>query len=152
MSNSLNPQVTDAIELSLYRVVAAFLPHEQKNLELLQEQQENTNSHICHDLARIDNWLRAPRQQSASQLPTPPPAVNWKSTADLQSRFPWLGIDEDAGSGANVIETLAEWYEQLATVSTDPAGVLIAKARATDETSLASPSRNFLESSKFEKK
>ena len=61
-------------------------------------------------------------------------------------------IDEDAGSGANVIETLAEWYEQLATVSTDPAGVLIAKARATDETSLASPSRNFLESSKFEKK
>ena len=132
MSNSLNPQVTDAIELSLYRVVAAFLPHEQANLALLQEQQENTNSHICYDLVRIDNWLRAPRQQSTSQLPTPPPAVNSTSTADLQSRFPWLGTDEDAGSGADVIETLADWYEQLATVSTDPAHVLIAKARATD--------------------
>jgi hypothetical protein len=106
VSNSLNPQVTDAIELSLYRVVAAFLPHEQKNLKLLQEQQENTNSHICHDLARIDNWLQAPRQQSTSQLPTPPPAVNSTSTADLQPRFPWLGTDEDAGSGANVIENL----------------------------------------------
>ena len=132
MSNSLNPQVTDAIELSLYRVVAAFIPHEQENLELLQEEQENTNSHICHDLVRIDNWLRAPRQQSTSRLPTPPPAVNSTSTADLQSRFPWLGTDGDAGAGADVIETLADWYEQLATASTDPADVLIAKARATD--------------------
>jgi hypothetical protein len=132
MSNSANPQVTDDIELSLYRIVAALLPHEQENFELLQEQQENTDSHICRDLIRIDYWLQAPRQAITPQLPTPAPALNSISTADLRSRFPWLGTDEDAGSGADVIESLADWYEQLTNTSTDPADVLVARALAID--------------------
>lgn len=30
----------------------------------------------------------------------------------LKRSFPWLGTDEEAGSGADVIETLCELYEQ----------------------------------------
>lgn len=33
--------------------------------------------------------------------------------AELKWRFPWLGTNDDAGSGADVISELASWYNEL---------------------------------------
>ena len=32
---------------------------------------------------------------------------------EMKRRFPWLGTDDDAGSGADAISQLAAWFEEL---------------------------------------
>ena len=33
--------------------------------------------------------------------------------AELKRHFPWLGTDEEAGSGADVIQELCDWHAAL---------------------------------------
>jgi hypothetical protein len=41
------------------------------------------------------------------------PITNPDFRAQLKDKFPWLGTQEEAGSGADVIAALSDWYEDL---------------------------------------
>jgi len=80
----------------------------------------------CAEQIRISKEARArpndcdnARQRVASEQPAQP----WQTVVTdlLRHRFPWLGTDEDAGSGADVIAQLSDIYTELGgppTVST----------------------------------
>lgn len=75
-----------------------------------------SKNYMAHLLACASSALSHGRMRTACEkvtrvyLELMPGSVAIK--AELKSRFPWLGTDEDAGSGADVIGVLAEWYAE----------------------------------------
>ena len=102
-----------ALLLSLHRIVKTFLDREQERHLLRVERQEDTPADIWLDLVKVENWLNTSATRSITPTPSSPTPPYSSIAEELKRRFPWLGTGEDAGSGADIIQSLTDWYDEL---------------------------------------